>query len=65
MLRSLITQRLIAICMQDVSTLSFRFVHQSQELFEVTFNEKFDGLADEQKAILKYASEAEIQTLLA
>ncbi|MHA1527568.1 MAG: TRAP transporter substrate-binding protein, partial [Alphaproteobacteria bacterium] len=47
--------------MQDVSKhYHLASFHQSQEFFEVTFNKKmYDGLADEQKAILKYASEAE------
>ena len=47
--------------MQDVSKhYHLASFHQSQEFFEVTFNKaKFDALADEQKAILKYASEAE------
>ena len=47
--------------MQDVSKhYHLASFHQSQEFFEVTFNKKkFDALADELKAILKYASEAE------
>ena len=47
--------------MQDVSKhYHLGSFHQSQEFFEVTFNKaKYDGLADELKAILKYASEAE------
>jgi TRAP-type mannitol/chloroaromatic compound transport system substrate-binding protein len=47
--------------MQDVSKhYHLGSFHQSQEFFEVTFNKKkFDALADEQKAILRYASEAE------
>ncbi len=47
--------------MQDVSKhYHLASFHQSQEFFEVTFNKgKYDALADEQKAILKYASEAE------
>jgi TRAP-type mannitol/chloroaromatic compound transport system substrate-binding protein len=47
--------------MQDVSKhYHLASFHQSQEFFEVTFNKKmYDGLADELKAILKYASEAE------
>lgn len=47
--------------MQDVSKhYHLASFHQSQEFFEVTFNKgKYEGLADEQKAILKYASEAE------
>ena len=47
--------------MQDVSKhYHLASFHQSQEFFEVTFNkEKYDGLSDELKAILKYASEAE------
>lgn len=47
--------------MQDVSKIyMLASYHQSQEFFEVTFNkQKYDALADEQKAILKYASEAE------
>ncbi|MEL6620718.1 MAG: twin-arginine translocation signal domain-containing protein [Pseudomonadota bacterium] len=47
--------------MQDVSKhYHLASFHQSQEFFEVTFNkDKYDGLADELKAILKYASEAE------
>jgi len=47
--------------MQDVSKdYHLASFHQSQEFFEVTFNKrKYDGLSDELKAILKYASEAE------
>jgi TRAP-type mannitol/chloroaromatic compound transport system substrate-binding protein len=47
--------------MQDVSKhYHLASYHQSQEFFEVTFNkDKYDALADELKAILKYASEAE------
>jgi len=47
--------------MQDVSKhYHLASFHQSQEFFEVTFNkDKYEALADEQKAILKYASEAE------
>ncbi len=47
--------------MQDVSKhYHLASFHQSQEFFEVTFNkDKYDGLSDELKAILKYASEAE------
>ncbi len=47
--------------MQDVAKhYMLASFHQSQEFFEVTFNKKkFDKLADELKAILKYASEAE------
>lgn len=47
--------------MQDVSKhYHLASFHQSQEFFEVTFNkDKYNALADEQKAILKYASEAE------
>lgn len=47
--------------MQDVSKIyMLASYHQSQEFFEVTFNkDKYNGLADELKAILKYASEAE------
>lgn len=47
--------------MQDVSKeYMLASFHQSQEFFEVTFNKKkYDSLADELKAILKYASEAE------
>jgi TRAP-type mannitol/chloroaromatic compound transport system substrate-binding protein len=47
--------------MQDVSKFyHLASFHQSQEFFEVTFNKKkFDGLASELQAILKYASEAE------
>jgi TRAP-type mannitol/chloroaromatic compound transport system substrate-binding protein len=47
--------------MQDVSKdYMLASFHQSQEFFEVTFNKKkYDGLSDELKAILKYASEAE------
>ena len=47
--------------MQDVSKhYHLASFHQSQEFFEVTFNKaKYDKLADEQKAILRYASEAE------
>ena len=47
--------------MQDVSKhYHLASFHQSQEFFEITFNKKkYDGLADELKAILKFASEAE------
>ncbi len=47
--------------MQDVSKhYHLASFHQSQEFFEVTFNKaKYDKLADEQRAILRYASEAE------
>ncbi len=47
--------------MQDVSKdYHLASFHQSQEAFEITFNKKtFDRLADEHKAILEYASEAE------
>ncbi|MEO0752918.1 MAG: C4-dicarboxylate ABC transporter, partial [Pseudomonadota bacterium] len=47
--------------MQDVSKhYHLASFHQSQEFFEVTFNkDKFEDLSDAQKAILKYASEAE------
>ncbi len=47
--------------MQDVSKhYHLASFHQSQEFFECTFNkDTYDSLADEQKAILKYASEAE------
>jgi len=47
--------------MQDVSKhYHLASFHQSQEFFECTFNkDKFNSLADEQKAILQYASEAE------
>ena len=47
--------------MQDVSKhYHLASFHQSQEFFECTFNKDiYDSLADEQKAILKYASEAE------
>ena len=47
--------------MQDVSKhYHLASFHQSQEFFECTFNkDKYNGLADEQKAILQYASEAE------
>lgn len=47
--------------MQDVSKhYHLASFHQSQEFFECSFNKKtYDKLADEQKAILKYASEAE------
>ena len=47
--------------MQDVSKhYHLASFHQSQEFFECTFNKaKYDSLADEQKAILKYASESE------
>ena len=47
--------------MQDVSKhYHLASFHQSQEFFEVTFNKKmYEGLPDELKAILKYASEAE------
>lgn len=47
--------------MQDVSKdYHLASFHQSQEAFEITFNRKtFDRLADEHKAILEYASEAE------
>lgn len=47
--------------MQDVSKhYHLASFHQSQEFFEITFNKKmFEGLAAEQQAILRYASEAE------
>jgi TRAP-type mannitol/chloroaromatic compound transport system substrate-binding protein len=47
--------------MQDVSKhYHLASFHQSQEFFEVTFNKKmFEGLPEELRAILKYASEAE------
>jgi TRAP-type mannitol/chloroaromatic compound transport system substrate-binding protein len=47
--------------MQDVSKhYHLASFHQSQEFFEVTFNKPmFEGLPDELKAILQYASEAE------
>jgi TRAP-type mannitol/chloroaromatic compound transport system substrate-binding protein len=47
--------------MQDVSKhYHLASFHQSQEFFEISFNkDKYNALADEQKAILKYASEAE------
>ncbi len=47
--------------MQDVSKhYHLASFHQSQEFFEVTFNKQmYEGLPDELKAILKYASEAE------
>ncbi len=47
--------------MQDVSKhYHLASFHQSQEFFEVSFNkEKYENLTDAQKAILKYASEAE------
>ncbi len=47
--------------MQDVSKhYHLASFHQSQEFFECTFNkDKYNSLADEHKAILKYASEAE------
>ena len=47
--------------MQDVSKhYHLASFHQSQEFFECTFNKKtYDGLSDEHKAILRYASEAE------
>ncbi|MEQ9261092.1 MAG: TRAP transporter substrate-binding protein [Roseovarius sp.] len=47
--------------MQDVSKhYHLASFHQSQEFFEVTFNkQKFEALAPELQAILKYASEAE------
>lgn len=47
--------------MQDVSKhYHLASFHQSQEFFEVTFNKKkYDALAPELQAILKYASEAE------
>ena len=47
--------------MQDVSKhYHLASFHQSQEFFECTFNRDiYDSLADEQKAILRYASEAE------
>jgi len=47
--------------MQDVSKhYHLASFHQSQEFFEVTFNKKkYDSLAPELQAILKYASEAE------
>jgi len=47
--------------MQDVSKhYHLASFHQSQEFFECSFNKGiYDSLADEQKAILKYASESE------
>ncbi|MEZ5870254.1 MAG: TRAP transporter substrate-binding protein [Nitratireductor sp.] len=47
--------------MQDVSKIyMLASFHQSQEFFECTFNKKkYDALAPELQAILKYASEAE------
>ncbi len=47
--------------MQDVSkNYMLASYHQSQEFFECTFNKKkYDSLAPELQAILKYASEAE------
>ncbi len=47
--------------MQDVSKhYHLASFHQSQECFEITFNKKkFDSLAKEHQAILRYASEAE------
>ncbi|GJL80484.1 MAG: C4-dicarboxylate ABC transporter [marine bacterium B5-7] len=47
--------------MQDVSKhYHLASFHQSQEFFEISFNKKkYDGLSDELKAILRYASEAE------
>jgi len=47
--------------MQDVSKhYHLASFHQSQEFFECTFNkDTYNKLADEQKAILKHASEAE------
>jgi len=47
--------------MQDVSThYHLASFHQSQEFFECSFNKgKYDSLSEEQKAILKYASESE------
>ncbi len=47
--------------MQDVSKhYHLASFHQSQEFFEVSFNkDKYENLTDAQKAILKYASEAE------
>ncbi|MCV2886815.1 TRAP transporter substrate-binding protein [Ruegeria aquimaris] len=47
--------------MQDVSKhYHLASFHQSQEFFEVTFNKKkYEALAPELQAILKYASEAE------
>lgn len=47
--------------MQDVSKhYHLASFHQSQEFFEVSFNKKkYDNLAPELQAILKYASEAE------
>ncbi|MGI9513589.1 MAG: TRAP transporter substrate-binding protein [Anderseniella sp.] len=47
--------------MQDVSKhYHLASFHQSQEFFEVTFNKQmFEGLPEELKAILKFASEAE------
>ncbi|MDE0308277.1 MAG: TRAP transporter substrate-binding protein [Acidiferrobacterales bacterium] len=47
--------------MQDVSKhYHLASFHQSQEFFECTFNkQKYDSLADEQRAILQYASESE------
>ena len=46
--------------MQDVAKNYYlASFHQSQETFEIIFNRKlFESLSDEQKAILKYASEA-------
>ena len=47
--------------MQDVSKhYHLASYHQSQECFEITFNKKlYEGLAPEQQAILRFASEAE------
>ncbi|MFZ1813118.1 MAG: TRAP transporter substrate-binding protein [Rhizobiaceae bacterium] len=47
--------------MQDVAKIyKLASFHQSQEFFECTFNKKkYDALAPELQAILKYASEAE------
>lgn len=45
---------------QDVSKIyMLGSYHQAAEFFEIIFNkQKFDGLSDEQKAILEYAAEA-------
>ena len=51
---------------QDVSkTYMLKSFHQSAESFEIIFNKrKFDALAPEQQAILKYASEAASSDML-
>jgi TRAP-type mannitol/chloroaromatic compound transport system substrate-binding protein len=51
--------------MQDVSKhYHLASFHQSQECFEIIFNKTlFDNLAEEQRAILEYASEAASQDM--